>query len=162
MNNICKFFWLWIQVWILFVRIIHEYIQIFKYLLHSNSKPQTIHHKQWQGLNYFRKEVLKFEGAGACVASFQKILDLEDLVQRRNYFRKSFAKQSVRNVSLHFELNDKMHTMITRYTNEYTIYQCHTERLRISALPDLQRMLNSPQSVTLVFSCKWWILRSIL
>ena len=63
-----------------------------------------------------------------------QILDLEDLVQRRNNLCKSFAKQSVKNASLHFESNDKLHTMITRYTNEYEIEQCHTERFRMSAL----------------------------
>ena len=35
MNIIRKFFWLQIQIWILFVRTIHEYIQIFEYSLHS-------------------------------------------------------------------------------------------------------------------------------
>ena len=73
-----------------------------------------------------------------------QILDLEDLVQRRNNLCKSFAKQSVKNASLHFESNDKLHTMITRYTNEYKIEQCHTERFRMSALPQMQRMLNLP------------------
>ena len=55
-----------------------------------------------------------------------QIQDLDDLVKRRNPPCKLFAKQSVTNACLHFELNNKLHTMKTRNTNQYNIEQCHT------------------------------------
>ena len=71
-------------------------------------------------------------------------LNLDDLVQRRNHLCKSFAKQSVKNASIYFEPNDKLHSMKTRNTNIYRIQHCNTERFNKSALPQMQRMLNCP------------------
>ena len=71
-------------------------------------------------------------------------LNLDDLVQRRNQLCKSFAMQSVKNASLHFEPNDKLHIMKTRNTNKYKVQHCNTERFNNSALPQMQRILNCP------------------
>ena len=43
---------------------------------------------------------------------------------------------------IHFELNDKLHAMHTRNMNTYKITHCNTERFGMSALPQMQRMLN--------------------
>ena len=73
-----------------------------------------------------------------------KVLNLEDLVQRRNQLSKSFAKKSVKNAIIYFKPNDKLHSMKTRNTNKYKIQHCNTERFNKSALPQMQRILNCP------------------
>ena len=71
-------------------------------------------------------------------------LNLDDLMQRRNQLCKSFAKPSVKNASIYFEPNDKLHSMNTRNTNIYRIKHCNTEGFNKSAMPQMQRMLNCP------------------
>jgi hypothetical protein len=70
------------------------------------------------------------------------VLSLHDLVTRRNQLCKTFAKRSLKDKSIHFELNDKLHAMQTRNMNTYKITHCNTERFSMSALPQMQRMLN--------------------
>ena len=77
--------------------------------------------------------------------SYQKsldILDLQDLSERRQYLCKEFAQKAVKNGSIEFPLNHKVHNMDTRNTHKYNISHCNTERLLKSALPQMQRLLN--------------------
>ena len=71
------------------------------------------------------------------------LLHLDTLVDRRNQLCKN-ANQSVKDKSIIFELNDKLHAMEARNSNKYKIKHCNTERLKMSALPQIQRMLNEP------------------
>ena len=70
------------------------------------------------------------------------VLGLDDLVTRRNQLCKTFANRSYKDNSIHFELSEKLHPMQTRQINKFKIPYCNTQRLSMSALPQMQKMLN--------------------
>ena len=70
------------------------------------------------------------------------ILDLEDLNTRREKLCKKFATQSAKNSTLNFEANDKLYNINTTNQDKFKISFCHTERLKKSSIPQMQRMLN--------------------
>ena len=70
------------------------------------------------------------------------VLSLDNLVTRRNQLCKTFAQRSLKDKSILFEPTDKLHAMQTRNMNKYKITHCNTERFNMSALPQMQRMLN--------------------
>ena len=70
------------------------------------------------------------------------ILDLEDLNTRRDRLCQKFAKQSAKNGTLNFEINNKLHNMKTRNEDKFKISFCHTERSKKSSVPQMLRMLN--------------------
>ena len=70
------------------------------------------------------------------------LLDLEDLNTRREKLCQKFAQQSAKNATLNFETNNKLHNMETRNEDKFKISFCHTERLKKSSIPQMQRMLN--------------------
>ena len=70
------------------------------------------------------------------------ILDLEDLNTRRDRLCQKFAKQSAKNGTLNFEINNKLHNIKTRNAGNFKISFCHTERSKKSSIPQMQRMLN--------------------
>ena len=72
-----------------------------------------------------------------------EILDLEDLGERRMKLCKDFAKKSCKNGSIDFPLESKSHLMKTRNQNIYKLSHCNTERLLKSAVPQMQRLLNT-------------------
>ena len=71
-----------------------------------------------------------------------EILDLEDLGERRDKLCKSFATKAAKNTNQHFKLNDQSYTMKLRNPNKYQVTHCNTERLKMSAVPQMQLMLN--------------------
>ena len=70
------------------------------------------------------------------------VLGLDDLVTRRNQLCKTFANRSYKDNSIHFELSEKLHPMQKRQINKLRIKYCNTQRLSMSALPQMQKMLN--------------------
>ena len=71
------------------------------------------------------------------------VLSLDNLVTRRNQLCKTFAERSLKDKSIHFEPNDKLHAMPTRNMNRFKITHCNTERFSMSALPQMQRILST-------------------
>ena len=70
------------------------------------------------------------------------LLDLDSLKERRQKLCTSFAIKAAKNSSIHFNLNDKIHIMETRYKEEYKVTHCNTERLCQSSIPQMERLLN--------------------
>ena len=72
-----------------------------------------------------------------------EVLDIERLSDRREKLCQTFAKRSIKNGILVFEEINKLKYMTTRNSDKYKIPYCNTERLKKSALPQMQRSLNS-------------------
>ena len=70
------------------------------------------------------------------------MLALEDLSIRRDRLCKSFAIKAAKNRSPHFKLNNNSYTMKLRNPIKYEVTHCNTERLKMSAIPQMQHMLN--------------------
>ena len=70
-------------------------------------------------------------------------LDLEQLSERRQKLCKDFAVKADRNKIIDFPKNSKSHPMNTRILNRYEVSHCNTERLKHSAIPQMQRILNT-------------------
>ena len=51
-----------------------------------------------------------------------------------------------------FPLREKAHTMNSRYNEKYQVLHTNTERLRMSTVPYIQRMLNKQLIITLCYS----------
>ena len=58
-----------------------------------------------------------------------------------------FAETSAKNGSLHFKPTNKCHAMKTRNIEHIKITHCNTQRLKMSAIPQMQMMLNSGKTV---------------
>ena len=76
------------------------------------------------------------------------ILDLQTLSERREKLCESFAKKCVKNESIKFHTIDKTEYMNTRNTDKYIVQHCNTERLKKSAIPHMQRLLNTLEKTT--------------
>ena len=76
-------------------------------------------------------------------------LNLEPLHERRDMLCKMFALKSARNASIPFKLIDKSKHIQTRSTDKYEITFCNTERLKKSAVPQMERLLNHLQQPTI-------------
>ena len=70
------------------------------------------------------------------------ILDLEKLSDRREKLCNSFAKKSIKNGIIDFKEINHLKYMTTRNIDKYEVTFCNTERLKKSALPQMQRSLN--------------------
>ena len=71
-----------------------------------------------------------------------ELLSLDTLKERRQKLYLSFAQKSVKNGSMIFEKNQKLHNMQTRKMEHFKVTQCNTERLKNSAVPHMQILLN--------------------
>ena len=71
-------------------------------------------------------------------------IDLEPLNERRNVLCLKFAKKCLKNkkVSDIFPTNEKPHQMELRNSEKYAVKHANTERLKMSAIPYMQRLLN--------------------
>ena len=72
-------------------------------------------------------------------------LSLEPLHERREMLCRMFAVKSAKNASIPFQIIDKSKCIPTRSTDKYKITCCNTERLKKSALPQMERLLNDLQ-----------------
>ena len=70
-------------------------------------------------------------------------LDLEQLSEKRQKLCKDFAVKADRNKFKDFPKKSKSHPMTTRILNKYEVSHCNTERLKHSAIPQMQRILNT-------------------
>ena len=70
------------------------------------------------------------------------ILNLEPLYKRRQELCTNFAIKSVKNSSIQFNLNDKIHPMQTRNPDKFKVTYCNTDRLLHSAIPQMELLLN--------------------
>ena len=73
-----------------------------------------------------------------------KFMKIDSLKERRVKMALRFAKKSTRqdHVSYLFPLNESIHSMKTRNPEKYFVNIGHTERMKRSAVPFLQRLLN--------------------
>ena len=71
-----------------------------------------------------------------------EVLDFYRLSDRREKLWKTFAKRSIKNGTLEFKEIDKLKYIATRNRDRYQVTHCNTERLKKSALPQMQRSLN--------------------
>ena len=55
---------------------------------------------------------------------------------------KMFAVKSEKNASMPFKQIDKLNHIQTRNTDKYKVTFCNTDRLKKSALPQMERILN--------------------
>ena len=67
------------------------------------------------------------------------------LFERRDSLCLKFAKASLKNTDMRsiFPLNDASSTIDTRFREPYKVTNSRTERLKTSAVPFMQRLLNS-------------------
>ena len=77
------------------------------------------------------------------------ILDIEDINTRREKLCLSFSKKCVKNATINFERNNKLHNMLTRNKEDFKISHCHTERLKKSAIPQMQRLLTNTSAINI-------------
>ena len=77
------------------------------------------------------------------------ILDIEDLNTRREKLCLSFSKKCVKNATINFERNIKLHNMLTRKQEYFKVSHCHTERLKKSAIPHMQGLLNNTSAINI-------------
>ena len=70
---------------------------------------------------------------------------LSTLFERRETLSLKFAKASLKNKDMRsiFPRNDVSSTMDTRFREPYKVTKSRTERLKTSAVPYMQRLLNS-------------------
>ena len=75
---------------------------------------------------------------------------IEDLVARRTRLCLKFAKKCLHNPKMmqFFPQNCKKNYMITRHQEKYQVLNAHTERLKKSAIPYMQRLLNKDNKLT--------------
>ena len=77
------------------------------------------------------------------------ILDIEDLNTRREKLCLSFSKKCVKNATINFERNIKLHNMLTRKQEYFKVSHCHTKRLKKSAIPHMQGLLNNTSAINI-------------
>ena len=74
---------------------------------------------------------------------------IEDLVARRTRLCLKFAKIFLHNPKMmQFFPQSKKKNMITRHQEKYQVLNAHTERLKKSAIPYMQRLLNKDNKLT--------------
>ena len=73
-----------------------------------------------------------------------KFMKIDSLKERRVKMALSFAKKSLRQDSFSsvFPLNENVHQMKTRNPDKYVVKNGNTDRMKRSAVPFLQRLLN--------------------
>ena len=73
-----------------------------------------------------------------------KVLDLEKLDERREKLCLQFAKKCLSHEKMKnlFPLNNKTHTMVTRFQEMYEINHANTQRLQKSPIVYMQNLLN--------------------
>ena len=125
-------------IYILFVRSQLEHSSV---VWHSSLTEQ-----QKSDLERVQRSALKVI-PGNKYESYQKalnILDLEPLEQRREYLWLRFAQKCTKNdqAKRMFPLNDKLHDMNMRREEKFTLQYAKTERLKKSAIPYIQKLLN--------------------
>ena len=71
--------------------------------------------------------------------------DLESLKERREILSKTFAQKCLKNnkTKTMFPVRDKDHSMNLRNQEHFEVKFANTERLKNSAIPSMQRILNS-------------------
>lgn len=74
-----------------------------------------------------------------------QFLNLDNLNDRRETLCQRFANKSAINETIIFEPNIKSHQMEARNSEIYQVTHCKTERLKKSAIPHMQRMLNQSE-----------------
>ena len=74
-----------------------------------------------------------------------KMLNLETLKNRRYELTKSFAKKCINNKKTEtmFKTSNKKHIMELRHTKQFEETFAKTRRLKMSAIPQMQKILNS-------------------
>ena len=73
------------------------------------------------------------------------LVDLENLSERRENLCSKFAKKCLQNEKTDnlFPLNKHTHNMKSRMTEKFKVKFAHTERLKKSSIPYMQRLLNN-------------------
>ena len=74
-----------------------------------------------------------------------ELVDLENLSERREQLCLKFAKKCLENKKTEnlFPVNKNTHNMKSRMTEKFKVKFAHTERLKQSSIPYMQRLLNS-------------------
>ena len=72
------------------------------------------------------------------------ILNLESLSERRERLCLQFARKCLTNEKMKnlFPPNQKTHTMLTRFQENYDVNNAHTKQLQNSPITYMQRLLN--------------------
>ena len=72
-------------------------------------------------------------------------IDLQPLNERRDELCLNFAKKCLKSEKVRdmFPVNEKSHKMDLRKTEQYVVNHANTERLKMSAIPYMQRLLNT-------------------
>ena len=78
-----------------------------------------------------------------------EMLRMESLEDRRRRLCLKFAKNCLKNEKMKklFPLANKKHSMNTRSKEKFKVNKANTERYRKSALPYMQRLLNSESNI---------------
>ena len=74
-------------------------------------------------------------------------LNLDTLEEIREILCQKFAKTSANKETIKFKQNNKSHIMQTRHTEQIQVSYCNTERLKESAIPQMEIMLNQSKMV---------------
>ena len=72
-------------------------------------------------------------------------VDLESLKDRREILSKKFAKKCLENKKTRnmFQVREKLHVMNVRNEEHFEVNFANTKRLKMSAIPNMQRILNT-------------------
>ena len=83
---------------------------------------------------------------GSKYTSYQEALNftgLETLANRRQKLCFNFAKKCVKNDATSWMFPEKFHLVETRHPEKFTVTKAKTDRLGKSAIPYMQKLLNS-------------------
>ena len=126
-------------IYILYIRSILEQSSVVWHTSLSEQNIKDLERVQKSALKIILKN--RYQDYGKSLT----ILDLQTLKQRRDKLSLEFAQKNTRNKTMNdmFKDNTKHHTMTTRKYNKIEVLHCNTDRLMDSAIPQMQRMLNT-------------------
>ena len=125
-------------IYTVFIRSILEFSSTVWHSSLTNENREDLERVQKSALKIILQEKYKnYENA-------LNLLDLESLDDRRKKLCYTFAKKCVNNEKTkhYFEHNKKCHQMKLRTTQPFNVTQAKTERLKQSAIPYMQMLLN--------------------
>ena len=122
------------------------YISYIRSILEQNSVVwhSSLTEENIQDLERIRKSACKIIMKNNNIEYIKslQILNLESLSDRRQILFENFAYKSFRSETIYFETNNKTHVMQTRHPEAFQVTHCNTQRLKDSAIPQMQELLN--------------------
>ena len=125
-----------INIYVLYIRSVLEYSSVVWHSSLTQEDSNSLERVQKIALRIILKD--QYQDYSHAL----KLVQLDTLFDRRENLCMKFAKQCVKNVKMAdmFPLNSKV--VNTRDHEKYYVQQAYTDRLRKSAIPYMQRLVN--------------------